>query len=530
MKTRPSGPRYFPSYSPPVSPSSARATPAAGAERIELEAASGLAPSRSIPEPLVLQRCAPRTVRKHRNRGVIRWATLFAGDVAALLVGRQLLLAIRDRDLIGAPLAAALQRVLPPGSLHLLELLVAVLLALTVFGTYGPGDRRRDGRTMVKASSAGLLLVCWHWLWMAFSWAHVAGCALMVVGVGSVLVAERLAIDALVERLRGVHRTALRAVVLGPAGTARSLLCDPAISDVPSLSLVGYINTAPWQEHDALGNLSDLVRIIDRHRVDTLILTGECDSEMFRAVLDIAEAAGCQVLVSPSWAQLTDVDPRLVWQRGMPFVALTRPDLRGQQLVLKRLFDLMIATVGLIVSAPVLALIAVAVRLTSPGPVFFSQIRVGQGGRHFRIFKFRSMVQDAEAKRAALMRESIYEDGRLFKVKDDPRITPLGRFLRRTSLDELPQLWNVLRGEMSLVGPRPPLPSEVSLYSDHHYARFHMKPGITGPWQVAGRNRVTDFEEVVRLEREYMRGWTLWKDLAILLKTVVVVARMQGAH
>jgi exopolysaccharide biosynthesis polyprenyl glycosylphosphotransferase len=461
---------------------------------------------------------------------VIRWATLFAGDVAALLVGRQLLLAIRDRDLIGAPLAGAIQVLIPAGSLHLLELLVAVLLALAVFGTYGPGDRRRDGRTMVKAASAGLLLVCWHWLWTAFSWAHVAGCALMLVGVGSALVTERLAIDALVERFRGVHRSALRAVVLGPAGTARSLLRDPAINDAPSLSLLGYVNTTPWQERDALGNLSDLVQVIDRYRVDALILTGECDSEMYRVVLDIAEAAGCQVLVSPPWAQLSDVDPRLVWQRRMPFVALTRPDLRGQQLVLKRLFDLVVATVGLIVLAPVLALIAVAVRLTSPGPVFFSQIRVGQGGRYFRIFKFRSMVEDAEAKRAALMRESIYEDGRLFKVKDDPRITPLGRFLRRTSLDELPQLWNVLRGDMSLVGPRPPLPSEVSLYSDHHYARFHMKPGITGPWQVAGRNRVTDFEEVVRLEREYMRGWTLRRDLEILVRTIPVVLRMDGAH
>jgi lipopolysaccharide/colanic/teichoic acid biosynthesis glycosyltransferase len=124
----------------------------------------------------------------------------------------------------------------------------------------------------------------------------------------------------------------------------------------------------------------------------------------------------------------------------------------------------------------------------------------------------------------------VYADGRLFKIKDDPRITRLGALLRRTSLDELPQLWNVLRGEMSLVGPRPPLASEVALYEAHHYARFDVKPGITGPWQVNGRSTVTEFEEVVRLESEYIRGWTIWKDVALLVRTVPAVLFMRGAQ
>jgi lipopolysaccharide/colanic/teichoic acid biosynthesis glycosyltransferase len=154
---------------------------------------------------------------------------------------------------------------------------------------------------------------------------------------------------------------------------------------------------------------------------------------------------------------------------------------------------------------------------------------VGLGGRLFKITKFRSMVHDAEALREDLATRSLYNDLRLFKIKNDPRVTRLGAFLRRSSLDELPQLWNVLSGDMSLVGPRPPLPAEVELYEEHHYTRFDVKPGITGPWQVNGRNLITDFEEVIRLEIDYIREWTLWKDLGILLKTIPAVLYMRGA-
>jgi lipopolysaccharide/colanic/teichoic acid biosynthesis glycosyltransferase len=209
---------------------------------------------------------------------------------------------------------------------------------------------------------------------------------------------------------------------------------------------------------------------------------------------------------------------------------LTHPGARRQQLVLKRVMDAATATVALVALAPVMGLIAAAVGLTSRGPILFRQERVGIGGRRFHIYKFRTMVADAEAHRPGLAAHSVYTDGRLFKVVDDPRVTRVGQFLRRTSLDELPQFWNVLRGDMSLVGPRPPLPEEVQLYDEHHYRRLVMKPGMTGPWQVGGRNRVTDFEEVVRLEAAYMRNWTIRKDFRIMARTVPVVFRMDGAH
>src|SRR2546427_5560064 len=190
-----------------------------------------------------------------------------------------------------------------------------------------------------------------------------------------------------------------------------------------------------------------------------------------------------------------------VWRRGQALVELTAPSLKGPQLVAKRALDLAGAAIGLIVLSPVFAILAVLVKLGSRGPAFFTQERVGRGGRLFRIIKLRTMVDGAEAKRDELLTQSVYGDPRLFKIPSDPRMTRLGRWLRRTSVDELPQLVNVLRGEMSLVGPRPPLPSEAALYEGHHYARFDVKPGMTGPWQVAGRNEIHDFEEVVRRER-----------------------------
>jgi len=160
--------------------------------------------------------------------------------------------------------------------------------------------------------------------------------------------------------------------------------------------------------------------------------------------------------------------------------------------------------------------------------VFFSQERYGWRKRHFKMHKFRTMVSDAEALQASL-EERNEAVGPVFKIKNDPRMTPIGAFLRKSSLDELPQLWNVLRGEMSLVGPRPPLPREVAQYRVSDYVRFEVAPGITGPWQVSGRNEITDFEAVVELEQRYIAGWTVWRDLALLLRTIPAVLSMRGA-
>jgi lipopolysaccharide/colanic/teichoic acid biosynthesis glycosyltransferase len=175
---------------------------------------------------------------------------------------------------------------------------------------------------------------------------------------------------------------------------------------------------------------------------------------------------------------------------------------------------------AIVVIAPLLAMVAIAIKLDSKGPVLFRQVRMGLGGRRFHILKFRTMVADADQQKAKLLHLNQYSDGRLFKIKHDPRITRIGGLLRKTSLDELPQLWNVLRGDMSLVGPRPCVPEEFEHYAPHHMERLFVIPGVTGPWQVSGRNSVLDFEEVVRLDREYIRSWSLVRDLVILVKTL----------
>jgi exopolysaccharide biosynthesis polyprenyl glycosylphosphotransferase len=210
----------------------------------------------------------------------------------------------------------------------------------------------------------------------------------------------------------------------------------------------------------------------------------------------------------------------------VPLAVLGRP--RGARLG-KRAIDVIGAALGLALAAPIMALVALALRLSSRGPIIFTQERCGLGGRTFRFFKFRTMVEGAEDQRAALTHLNEMR-GPVFKISRDPRITRLGAILRKTSLDELPQLWNVLRGEMSLVGPRPPMPDEVAFYDARQAQRLAVVPGITGLWQVSGRSTINDFETWLELDLAYVRTWSLWLDVRILARTVVVVISARGAQ
>jgi exopolysaccharide biosynthesis polyprenyl glycosylphosphotransferase len=197
------------------------------------------------------------------------------------------------------------------------------------------------------------------------------------------------------------------------------------------------------------------------------------------------------------------------------------------QLLLKRVMDIVVSLVGLIVLSPLLVIVALIIRFTSPGPVLFAQERVGMNKRLFKLYKFRSMYVDAEKRRSEL--EHLNEmDGPVFKIKNDPRVTPIGRFIRKTSIDELPQLLNVLRGQMSLVGPRPPLPAEVDRYDWLYRRRLSIKPGITCLWQISGRNEIT-FKQWMEMDKAYIDNWSLWLDITILAKTVPAVLFSKGA-
>ena len=195
----------------------------------------------------------------------------------------------------------------------------------------------------------------------------------------------------------------------------------------------------------------------------------------------------------------------------------------------KRLLDLVGSGIGIILLSPLFVVIALAVKLTSPGSIIFAQIRVGRDGRHFRFYKFRSMYRDAEARKAQLLSQNQSADGVIFKMKDDPRITPVGKWLRKFSLDELPQLFNVFLGDMSLVGPRPPVPSEVREYTLEDRKRLNVIPGITCIWQVSGRSDIP-FHQQVQLDKDYIRHHGLWGDIKLLLQTIPAILTGKGAY
>ncbi len=204
-------------------------------------------------------------------------------------------------------------------------------------------------------------------------------------------------------------------------------------------------------------------------------------------------------------------------------------ELDPDQLIFKRFFDIGGAVAGLLLVLIMYPFLAAAIKLTSKGPVFFKQIRVGKNGKKFKIYKFRSMYMDAERRKQEL--ENCNDcNGAIFKLRDDPRITPAGVFLRKFSIDEMPQFVNVLRGEMSLVGTRPPTPDEVAKYQKWHHRRISVRPGITGLWQVSGRSKITDFDEIVKLDLQYIDNWSIWLDSKIILKTFLVIFERDTAY
>jgi exopolysaccharide biosynthesis polyprenyl glycosylphosphotransferase len=254
----------------------------------------------------------------------------------------------------------------------------------------------------------------------------------------------------------------------------------------------------------------------------------ELDGPTLRRLGWDLEKTRAELLLAPAVTEV--VGPRVHIRPvcGLPLVHMERPELRGTRRLAKALTDWLAAALIVLVTAPVLIAIAVGITVTSRGPVFFTQERVGRDGRTFRMLKFRSMVVGADAMLDVLA-EPGDGNGVLFKRKDDPRVTPLGRVLRRYSLDELPQLFNVLRGDMSLVGPRPPLPSEVAHYGFDMHRRFLVKPGLTGLWQVSGRSDLS-WDDSVRIDVHYVENWSFTFDLMILWKTIGAVRRGSGAY
>lgn len=278
------------------------------------------------------------------------------------------------------------------------------------------------------------------------------------------------------------------------------------------------------------GDLDDVVDVVQRRNADAVAVTSASETAALylRKLSWQLEGSGIELLVSPGLIEIAG--PRLHIRPfvGLPLLSIEEPTFSGWKRVLKGALDRIGAALVIVLIAPVLAALAVAVKLSGPGPVLYRQERVGASGRIYTMFKFRSMVDGADAKLADLLAQN-EGNGLLFKMRKDPRVTPVGRWLRRFSLDELPQLLNVLGGSMSLVGPRPPLPHEVERYDTSIRRRLLVKPGLTGLWQISGRSDLS-WEESVRLDLRYVENWSLALDLLILWKTAAAVIRSRGAY
>ena len=280
-----------------------------------------------------------------------------------------------------------------------------------------------------------------------------------------------------------------------------------------------------------LGGLDDVAAAVRDSGADTVAVTSsaELDPTRLRRLAWELEGTATDLVVAPGLMEVAGPRLHIRPVTGLPLLHVEEPEFAGIRRLIKAVADRAVAAVVLVLMAPVFLVIAAGVRLTSPGPAIFRQTRIGKDGREFTMLKFRSMYVDAEARRAELDSLNERSEGLLFKIRDDPRITRFGKFLRALSLDELPQLVNVVSGHMSLVGPRPPLPAEVALYDDDVRRRLLVKPGLTGLWQISGRSDLT-WEESVRLDLRYVENWSLSLDLLILWKTAFVVARSSGAY
>jgi len=334
-------------------------------------------------------------------------------------------------------------------------------------------------------------------------------------------------------RARGVGVD--RIIIVGAGEVGRTVM--RAIVARPELGyqVIGFVDDNPQKgqtdigRFKALGPLHNLSRLIEKEAVDEVIIT--LPWMYHRKIMSIVrecERRQVSARIVPDLFQMSlsrvDVDDL----GGVPLIGVREVGFGREALLVKRGMDIVGAVIGLVLGAPLLALIGLAIRLDSPGQIVFRQTRVGATGKTFEMYKFRSMREGAEAELEQL-RELNEADGPIFKIRDDPRLTRVGRFLRRTSLDELPQLWNVLRGEMSLVGPRPPLPVEVTHYMEWHKKRLEVRPGITALWQVSGRSMLS-FDEGVLLDIYYIENWSLWLDFKILLRTIPKVLFGDGAY
>ena len=362
----------------------------------------------------------------------------------------------------------------------------------------------------------------------------------LVYGIAGILILLFLAISRLINRwmMAWARRRGLgtkRVLLVGAGEVSRMIMRVLLAKPDLGFDVVGFLDDNPERgQRDlgpfaALGPIDNLPQIVGEYNVEEVIVTLPWQyHRRIMSVLNQCERFGIQARVVPDVLQLSLDRVDIEVLDGIPLLGTKRLAITGPGFAVKRTLDVIITALSLILMLPIMAIVAIAIKLDSPGPALFVQKRIGKDGSTFNTYKFRSMVLDAEVKRDELA-DLNEADGPLFKIKDDPRLTRTGRFIRRLSLDELPQIFNVLRGDMSLVGPRPALPEEVEAYEPWHRKRLDVMPGMTGLWQVSGRSNLS-FDEMVMLDIYYVENWSPILDISILLRTIPKVLSGEGAY
>lgn len=406
------------------------------------------------------------------------------------------------------------------------SLLHAALITLLGYteGLYRVGsDLRAQTRSMGNAVLWGSLVLCSAYGLQGSHWTVVGFiCLAGLLHLGSMWWWRQRSSKR--ELLGGMATR--NVLIVGAGRVGRRVAADIERHPGCGRRICGFLDDDKPLGNDVVGRVSDLGLIARKGFVDEVILAAPHDGELALRVFREAKRLHLDLEIVPELFGCDPAEMEVEHVGGLPAICVHAERLPAFGLVVKRMIDIVGASLGLILISPVLLMIAILIRLDSPGPVMYVAKRAGRKGRFFRCYKFRTMASDAEQKKAPL-RERNQRVGPIFKIFDDPRITRVGRLLRRYSLDELPQLWNVVKGEMSLVGPRPHPVDEFAAYELSHLARLDVTPGVTGLWQVSAR-RDPSFDRAMELDREYIRTWNLGLDLRILLKTVFAVAQGSG--
>jgi exopolysaccharide biosynthesis polyprenyl glycosylphosphotransferase len=502
---------------------------------------NGVFDERSERRPAVAAR--PRAGAKIRRPSKLRVAATMSADVTALLVAALIAIFVTS-SLDGVPLLHRLNGAFDSGTSAGLIILILLtpyfVAALWVYGLYREPARSVGGSNLSEGMAGLTALTAASWLLLIF----------FVLGLGTAapiapLIAYWAVASLAIPLARWVGRLTVwsrpsfheRVLIIGAGEVGHTLAAKIAGHPEYRIDLVGFLDDGEPRRNGGtgpalpvIGALKDLDGIVVEERIDRVIIAfSRARHNDFLRVVRACSDSGVRINIVPRLFEVVSSQALVDDIEGIPLLDVANAELSTFNMAVKRVFDLIVGGLICVVALPLIAVVAVIIKLDSPGPVFFRQERMGRGGKTFRIFKFRTMHAGADAKRLELAETMNDYDGPMFKLKEDPRLTRIGGTLRRWSIDEVPQILNVMAGDMSLVGPRPLWVEEAKQCRGWTQKRLDITPGITGLWQVLGRSEIP-FDEMVKLDYMYVTGWSLSWDIKLLIQTIPAVLNRRGAY